>query len=158
MVPVLEAVPNFSEGRDLELVHALVDVLGRPGVEVVDWSADADHHRSVVTLMGDPAAVEAACVAGARFALEQIDLREHRGVHPRVGALDVLPLVPIRGLTLADARAGARRVGEAIAELGVPVCWYGAAASVSSFAKRRTLSGFTLSDTSMPDVPRISTR
>lgn len=128
MVPVLEAVPNFSEGRDLDLIHALVDVLGRPGVEVVDWSADADHHRAVVTLMGDPASVERACLEGARFAMEHIDLREHRGVHPRVGALDVLPFVPVRGLTLDDARESAHRVGRAIAELGVPVCWYGAAA------------------------------
>lgn len=142
MVPVLEAVPNFSEGRDLELIHALVDVLGRPGVEVVDWSADADHHRSVVTLMGDPAAVEAACVAGARFALERIDLREHEGVHPRVGALDVLPLVPVRGLTLEDARESARRVGEAVAELGVPVCWYGAAASAPRTLAQLRRGGF----------------
>jgi len=128
MVPVLEAVPNFSEGRDRELIRALVDVLGRPGVEVVDWSADADHHRAVVTLMGDPASVEAACLAGVRFAVEHIDLRGHRGVHPRVGALDVLPFVPLSGLTLDDARKSAHRVGRGIAELGVPVCWYGAAA------------------------------
>jgi len=127
MVPVLEAVPNFSEGRDLGLIRRLVKAIAREGADVLDWSADPDHHRSVVTFIGEPAVVEAASVAAARFALENIDLRGHSGVHPRIGAIDVLPLVPLQGLTLADAAASARRVGSRIAELGLPVYFYGAA-------------------------------
>ena len=129
MVPVLEAVPNFSQGRDLDWVRELVSVIGGAGVEVLDWSADPDHNRSVVTFIGEPAAVEAAALAAARHALEGIDLRAHRGVHPRIGALDVLPFVPLCGLSLADAVSSARRVGPALAELGIPVYYYGGAST-----------------------------
>jgi glutamate formiminotransferase len=125
---VLEAVPNFSEGRDASVVRAIVDAMAAAGAEVLDWSADPDHHRAVVTVVGEPGTVEAAAFAGARVAVERIDLRRHRGVHPRVGALDVLPFVPLLGLTLDDARAAARRTGERIArELDVPILYYGAA-------------------------------
>lgn len=124
MVKVLEAVPNFSEGRDTERVRALVDEIAAYDVDVLDWSADPDHHRSVVTFIGEPPAVEAAAVAAARFALEHIDLRTHRGVHPRVGALDVLPFVPLHGLDMSDAVASAHRVGAEIVALGVPVYFY----------------------------------
>jgi glutamate formiminotransferase len=125
---LLEAVPNFSEGRDPAVIEAIVHAMTSAGVDVLDWSADADHHRSVVTLIGPPEAVENAAVAGARIAIERIDLNRHGGVHPRVGALDVLPFVPLTGLSLADARASARRVGARLAsELGVPVYYYGAA-------------------------------
>jgi len=127
MVKVLEAVPNFSEGRDLAKVRALVDVVERAGVEILDWSADPDHHRSVVTYIGDPRQVEAASVDAASFALERIDLRSHRGIHPRVGALDVLPFVPLHGLEMTDAVASARRVGVQIGRMGVPVFYYGMA-------------------------------
>jgi len=127
MIPVLEAVPNFSEGRDLAKVRALVDTIAGHGVEVLDWSADPDHHRSVVTFIGDPRSVERASVAAARIAIEALDLREHEGVHPRVGALDVLPFVPLRALDMADAVASAHRVGSRLAELGLPVFLYGAA-------------------------------
>lgn len=125
MVPVLEAVPNFSEGRDLDLVRELVSVVEAHDVEVLDWSADPDHHRSVMTYIGPPAAVVDAAVAAAGTALERIDLTRHRGVHPRIGALDVLPFVPLQGVTLDDADGWARLGGERIAELGVPVYWYG---------------------------------
>ena len=126
---LLEAVPNFSEGRDAAVVEAIVEAMRAAGAEILDWSADVDHHRSVVTLVGTPETVESAAVAGARVAIERIDLNRHRGVHPRVGALDVLPFVPLVGLDLADARASARRVGARIArELGVPVYFYGEAA------------------------------
>lgn len=128
MPPVLEAVPNFSEGRDLELVRRLVDVMAREGADVLDWSADPDHNRSVVTLLGDPATVEAATLAAARVARDAIDLTRHSGVHPRIGALDVLPLVPLAGLSTADAVASARRVGAGLVDLGLPVYWYGSAA------------------------------
>jgi glutamate formiminotransferase len=122
---VLEAVPNFSEGRDLETVAAIVAAITGAGARVLDWSADADHNRSVVTFVGSPDTVEHAALAGARVAVERIDLRAHAGVHPRIGALDVLPFVPLAGLTLADARAVARRVAlRLVRELGVPVYFY----------------------------------
>lgn len=125
---VLEAVPNFSEGRDLGVVRAIVDVILEAGAEVFDWSADPDHHRCVITMAGPPEVVEDAAVAGARVARDAIDLRRHSGVHPRIGALDVLPFVPLAGLSLEDARRSARKVGARIAEeLGIPVYFYGQA-------------------------------
>ena len=129
MLPVLEAIPNFSEGKDLDLLRAVVEVITRSGVEVLDWSADPHHNRSVVTFIGEPQAVEAAAVAAAVFSLEHLDLREHQGVHPRVGALDVLPFVPLQGLELADAVDSAHRVGAKLSELGLPVYFYGLASS-----------------------------
>lgn len=128
MSPVLEAVPNISEGRDVAKVRRLVELVRAVGVDVLDGSSDPDHHRSVLTFIGEPSAVEEAAFAVARFAVEHIDLREHRGIHPRVGALDVLPFVPLHDLTMSDAVASARRVGRRIAsELDVPVHLYGQA-------------------------------
>jgi glutamate formiminotransferase len=125
---LLEAVPNFSEGRDPAVVDAIVSAVRDAGAHVLDRSADADHHRSVVTIVGLPETVEEAAVAAARVARDRIDLTRHRGVHPRVGALDVLPFVPLAGLTITDARTSARRVGARLAtELGLPVFFYGAA-------------------------------
>jgi glutamate formiminotransferase len=122
---LLEAVPNFSEGRDPAVLDAVVAAVQDAGAEVLDWSADADHHRSVVTLVGSPEVVEAAAFAAARVAIERIDLRRHRGVHPRVGALDVLPFVPLVGMSMDEARESARRVGRRMAEeLGIPVYFY----------------------------------
>ena len=129
MIPVLEAVPNFSEGRDLEKIEALVDAIAKKGVDILDWSADPDHHRSVVTYIGDPRSVISASLAAAEFAVREFDLSRHRGVHPRIGALDVLPFVPLRGLHMSDAIAVAHEVGQAISSLGVPVFFYGEAAS-----------------------------
>jgi glutamate formiminotransferase len=130
MLPVLQAVPNFSEGRDLQRLGDLVRTIEARGVEVLDWSCDPDHNRAVVTYLGDPTSVEAASVEAARFARDHFDLRGHRGVHPRIGALDVLPLVPLEGLTLADAVASANRVGRALAaDLGIPVYFYGEASN-----------------------------
>jgi glutamate formiminotransferase len=125
MVRVLEAVPNFSEGRDLSKVRALVDTIAASGVEVLDWSADPDHHRCVISYIGDPDLVVRASIAAARFARDHIDLRDHDGVHPCVGALDVMPLVPLHGVDMVDAIEAAHRVGRAIADLGVPVFYYG---------------------------------
>jgi len=131
-VRLLEAVPNFSEGRDLAVVRAIVEAMRGAGADVLDWSADPDHHRSVVTIIGSPEIVESAAVEGTRVALDRIDLRRHHGVHPRVGAADVLPFVPLVGLTLTDAAASARRVGSRLAgELGVPVYYYAEAARAS---------------------------
>lgn len=128
MLPLLEAVPNFSEGRDLGWVRELVRVISGEGADVLDWTADPDHHRSVVTYIGAPATVERASLAAARFAIEGIDLRRHSGVHPRIGALDVLPFVPMGGLGMDVAVGSARRVARLLAEEGVPVYLYGRAA------------------------------
>ena len=127
MIPVLEAVPNFSEGRDLEKIEGLVDAIAEKGVEILDWSADPDHHRSVVTYIGDPRSVISASLAAAEFAVREFDLSHHRGLHPRIGALDVLPFVPLQGLHMSDAIAAAHEVGQAISLLGVPVFFYGEA-------------------------------
>ena len=127
MIPVLEAVPNFSEGRDLEKLEGLVDAIAEKGVDILDWSADPDHHRSVVTYIGDPRSVISASLAAAEFAVREFDLSRHRGLHPRIGALDVLPFVPLQGLHMSDAIAAAHEVGQAISLLGVPVFFYGEA-------------------------------
>lgn len=136
MVPVLEAVPNFSEGRDLNLVRELVDAIAGEGADVLDWSADPDHNRSVVTFVGDPDTVRAASLAAARLAIDSIDLARHQGVHPRIGALDVLPFVPLCGLSLKEVAGFARQVAGDLVGLGVPVYLYGEA----SDPPRRSLS------------------
>jgi glutamate formiminotransferase len=126
--PILEAVPNFSEGRDLTVVRTIVEAMRASDAEVLDWSADPDHHRAVVTVIGPPELVEEAAFAGASVAIEKIDLRRHQGVHPRIGALDVLPFVPLAGLSMTDATQSAQRVGRRIAnELNLPVYFYGQA-------------------------------
>jgi glutamate formiminotransferase len=127
---ILEAVPNYSEGQDPRVVAAIARAMRDAGADVLDWSSDPDHNRAVVTVIGRPEVVEEAAVAGARIAIEQIDLRKHRGVHPRIGALDVLPFVPLVGLSMEDARASARRVGLRLAEeLRIPVYYYAQASS-----------------------------
>lgn len=124
VTPVLQAVPNFSEGRDAAFPAAAAAAFERAGCDVVDASADPDHHRSVVTVLGPPGALEDGAVSAAALAMERIDLRRHQGVHPRVGALDVLPFVPLRGLSMDEAVKCARRAGGRIAGLGVPVYFY----------------------------------
>ena len=136
MLPLFETVPNVSEGRDPALVDALVDAMRSEGGELLDWSMDPDHHRSVFTYVGDEETVLRATLAAARVALDGIDLRSHAGVHPRVGALDVLPFVPLFGATPDDAVRVAHRAADALAELGVPSYLYGWA----SPAPGRTLS------------------
>ncbi len=127
MLPVMEAVPNFSEGHDPDFLDEVVRVASRSGVEVVDASMDPDHNRSVVTVFGAPGEVEAAALAMAEVALRRIDLTAHKGTHPRVGALDVLPFVPLVGCTLEDAVASAHRVAGSLSEMGLPAYLYGAA-------------------------------
>jgi glutamate formiminotransferase len=130
LLPILEAVPNLSAGRDPALVVEASRRAEAAGADVVDASLDPDHDRAVLTLLGAPPQVEDAAVALAVLAAERIDLTRHRGVHPRVGALDVLPLIPLQGLTMEEAVGSARRVARRIAtEAGVP-CWlYGAAST-----------------------------
>jgi len=128
---LIECVPNFSEGRDPAKVEAIVAAMSSvPGVYVLDREMDADHHRSVVTLAGEPDAVGEAAILGAGKAMELIDLTKHSGAHPRVGATDVLPFIPIDGLTIEDCVALARRVGNELwKRYRIPVFFYEAAAT-----------------------------
>jgi glutamate formiminotransferase len=123
---VLECVPNFSEGRDTTVVLAIANTIAQsPGVLMLGWEADSDHNRSVMTFAGTPDAVVEAAVRGAGKAAELIDLSAHQGVHPRVGAADVIPFVPLDGSTMDDAVAAAHRAGEEIwRRFGVPVYFY----------------------------------
>ena len=129
--PLLECVPNVSEGRDQRVIAAIADaVRAIPGATLADVHADPDHHRSVFTFLGSPPVVEQAALALAAAVLAHVDMRGHHGIHPRLGSLDVLPFVPLRDVTLEDAAAIAGRVGRAIgATHGVPVYLYGAAAT-----------------------------
>ena len=127
---IVECVPNFSEGVDRERVVAIVRAMEVPGVALLDWSADPDHNRSVVTLAGAPEAVVEAAVRGVGRAAELIDLTQQRGEHPRIGAADVIPFVPVRGISLADCAMLARQAGALMAQrYGVPVYLYEAAAT-----------------------------
>jgi glutamate formiminotransferase len=130
MTTLIESVPNFSEGRRPEVVQAIVDAIQAPGVTLLDCSSDWDHNRSVVTVAGAPAAVLEGVYRAVRVAAEHIDLFQHRGAHPRLGATDVVPLVPIAGITLEECAALARQLGQRIgAELALPVYLYAAAAT-----------------------------
>lgn len=128
---LIECVPNFSEGRDQGTVRALIDaVTSTAGVALLDHSMDADHHRSVLTFCGPPDAIVEAAFRAVRIATELIDLRIHVGVHPRIGATDVVPFIPIRGTTMQDCVQLAKRLGERVGrELGIPVFLYERAAS-----------------------------
>jgi glutamate formiminotransferase len=128
---MIECVPNFSEGRNFSQVDLLeAAIAGVPGVIVLHRTSDPDHNRAVITFAGSPQAVLDAAVAAAAKAIELIDLNRHRGVHPRLGALDVLPFVPLRDATLRDCIHLAHRAGQRIwDELGLPVYFYEAAAT-----------------------------
>jgi glutamate formiminotransferase len=132
-VPLVECVPNFSEGRRAEVVEAILASIRRvAGAQVLDWSSDPDHNRSVITLAGSPAAVEEAAFSAVGCAAEWIDLRIHRGVHARIGAADVVPFVPLGEFPMAECVALARRLGRRIGEeLGLPVYLYAQAATRS---------------------------
>ena len=131
MNKIVECIPNFSEGRDASVVKAIASAIASvPNVVVLDQTMDSDHHRSVITFAGEPEAVLEAAVLAAARAVELIDLNRHTGEHPRMGAMDVLPFVPIKGVTMSDCVALARRAGERIArELRVPVYLYEHAAT-----------------------------
>jgi len=127
---VVECVPNFSEGRDARRVSAIVAAMRVEGVRLLDWTMDADHNRSVVTIAGPPAAVLESAVRGAGKAVDLIDLTNQEGLHPRIGAADVIPFVPISGIKLEQCVMLARQAGlEIWRRFGVPVYFYEAAAS-----------------------------
>jgi glutamate formiminotransferase len=128
--PLVECVPNFSEGRDARRVEAIVAAMRVEGVHLLDWSMDEAHNRSVVTVAGDPAAVVESAVRGAGKAAELIDLTRQQGVHPRIGAADVIPFVPISGIKLEQCALLARQAGlEIWRRFNVPVFFYEAAAA-----------------------------
>lgn len=134
--PLIECVPNFSEGRDAAMVESIVAAMAVEGVSLLDYSRDADHNRSVVTIVGTPAAIVESAVRGAGRAADLIDLTTQRGVHPRIGAADVIPFVPVRDISLEQCVILARQAGaELWKRYGVPVYFYEAAAARPDRAK-----------------------
>src|SRR5437588_11396961 len=129
--PLIECVPNFSEGRDSRTIEALRNALASvPGVRLLDVQTDASHNRSVLTFVSPPAAAVDAAFAAMRVATERIDLTKHSGEHPRMGATDVVPFVPVAGITMDECVALARTLGERVGrELGIPVFLYARAAT-----------------------------
>ena len=130
MKQVLLCEPNISEGRELEVVEQVVEQIRQVhGIRFLDISSDADHHRSVFTYLGEPEPVLEATKAMATEAFELIDMTKHQGSHPRMGAVDVVPFIPVRGLETEEAVEIARRFGKFVGELGVPVYYYEDAAT-----------------------------
>jgi len=158
MTRLVECVPNFSEGRNQATVQALIDAVASVvGVRVLDHSMDRDHHRSVLTFVGDPETVIEAAFRTVRVATDLIDLRTHTGVHPRVGATDVVPFVPVRGTTMEECVQLAKRLGQRVGrELDIPVFLYERAASHPDHAalesvRRGGLKGLAFRIASDPD-------
>jgi glutamate formiminotransferase len=127
---IIECVPNFSEGTDASKVKQIVAAMQVEGVRLLDWSLDTAHNRSVVTIAGSPSGIVEAAVRAAGKAAEIIDLTSQNGVHPRIGAADVIPFIPVSGASLAECAVLARQAGLLIwRRYGVPVYFYGAAAA-----------------------------
>ena len=139
MQKLVECVPNFSEGRNLAVVEAIADCFrGVAGVKLLDYSSDYDHNRSVITVMGEPDAVCEAMIQAAGKAVELIDLNEHKGEHPRMGAVDVIPFIPIKGMTMDECVALSKRAAaEIFGQYGLPVYLYENACSAEN---RRNLA------------------
>ena len=127
---LLECVPNISEGRDREKITSLAEEVGKHRrVKLLDCSSDKDHHRSVYTFIGEPEAVREAAFSFTMKALDLIDMREHKGGHPRLGAVDVIPFVPIQGVEMGEAIQVAREFGKGLGKRGIPVFYYEEAAT-----------------------------
>lgn len=126
MAKLIQCVPNFSEGRQRDVVEKIAEAIdSASNAQVVDFSLDEDHNRSVVTFIGEPDDIKKSVLAGGRAALELIDLTKHTGGHPRIGAMDVVPLVPLSDITMDEAIALAHEIGKDIADnLGIPVYFY----------------------------------
>src|SRR5580765_8125394 len=132
-MPIIECVPNISEGRRTEVLSACADAIRGTGVRLLDVKPDASHNRAVYTFAGDAAGVGAAVLALFDAAVPAIALRQHSGEHPRLGAVDVVPLIPIEGATVADCVSLARDVAAAVAERhGIPIYLYEEAARLPS--------------------------
>lgn len=130
---IIECVPNFSEGRDLEKIEKIVDSFrAKVGVKLLDYSADRDHNRMVVTVVGEPEALKKAVIEAIGTATQLIDLTKHEGQHPRMGATDVVPFIPIRNVTMEEAVALSKEVAKEVADkYNIPVFLYEKAASAS---------------------------
>jgi len=155
---MIECVPNFSEGQDRAVVDRIASAIASaPGVGVLGWEADADHHRSVVTFAGEAEAVLEGALRGVGEAANLIDLRKHQGIHPRVGACDVLPFIPLSGGWMEDCIMLAHRAGREIwLRYGIPVYFYEGAARLESrrFLQNVRRDGF---DGHPPDVGTYDT-
>lgn len=151
---LIECVPNFSEGRNPATVAALAAAIGSvAGVSVLRAESDPDHNRSVITFAGPPAPVRQAALQGIAEAVRRIDLSTHTGIHPRIGAADVVPFVPLENVTLAECAAIARELGREVWEtLGVPVYFYEAAASSVDRAPLEAIRRGFVAHTLAPDL------
>lgn len=131
MAQIVECVPNISEGRNKAVIDAVVaEVKSTPGATLLDVSSDENHNRTVITFLGSPEGVEEAAVKLAKKAVELIDLNHHQGEHPRMGAVDVIPFIPVKDMTIEDAVALSKRAGQRIwEEAKLPVFLYEASAS-----------------------------
>ena len=138
---VYQCVPNFSEGRRREVIHAIADAIQCvSGVRLIDYSADYDHNRCVMTFLGDAEGVRKAAVSAGQVAVSRIDMRQHSGVHPRVGAIDVLPVIPLRHTSRAEAVALSYRIGEDLAKTcTLPIYFYEWSAKPGHIAALPTL-------------------
>jgi glutamate formiminotransferase / 5-formyltetrahydrofolate cyclo-ligase len=130
MSALIQSAINVSEGRRPDVIEAVAEAVRRtPGARLADYSADEDHNRMVVTILGGPSAIRDAALAVARVAVERIDLRTHSGAHPRIGAVDVIPITPLRDISLTECVPLAREIGQRIGdELSLPVYYYEASA------------------------------
>ncbi|MEA3485747.1 MAG: glutamate formimidoyltransferase, partial [Candidatus Aerophobetes bacterium] len=130
MPKLVECVPNFSEGKRREVIETIVDqIRGRRDVRLLNYSRDEDHNRMVITFVGEPRAVKEAILCAAKKAAELINMEEHKGAHPRIGATDVIPLIPLEGVDMEECVKLARELGKEIAEkLKIPVYLYEEAA------------------------------
>jgi len=139
MAKIVECVPNFSEGRDVEAIKKIVDSIEQvAGAKLLDYSYDQSHNRSVVTFIGEPGAVSEAAFQSARKAAELIDMAQHSGEHPRMGAVDVIPFVPVSNITMEECIEMAEKLGRRLAdELDIPVYLYEEAAKIP---ERKNLS------------------
>jgi glutamate formiminotransferase / 5-formyltetrahydrofolate cyclo-ligase len=137
---LLESVPNFSEGRNEATIGEIGAALGR-AARLLDVHADPDHNRAVFTIVGEGDDLVEALTAGVALAVERIDLRRHEGVHPRIGAADIVPIVPIEPGDFAEAEEVARRLGARLAELGLPVFFYAPPERGPAFYRRGGLAG-----------------
>ena len=130
MMKLLECVPNISEGRDQDKIASMTEeVKKHKGVKLLDFSSEKDHHRSVFTFLGEPEAIKDAAFSLTMKAIDLIDMREHKGGHPRLGAVDVVPFVPIQGVSMEEAVQIAREFGKGLGKRGIPVYFYGEAAT-----------------------------
>ncbi len=131
---IVECVPNFSEGRDLEKIEKIMNVFrGREGVKLLDYSSDKDHNRTVVTVAGEIEALKACIIDFMEKAIELIDLKEHQGQHPRMGAVDVVPFIPIKNVTMEEAVELSKEVAEIASEkFGLPIFLYEKSASCAT--------------------------